>query len=298
LKTVESRHTPYDPNILMPDGDFSYSGLEIEGSFAMQSESKKQSNPPWSRDELILALDLYLRHRSALPGKHHPIIEDLSQILNSLGTATGAGKNGSFRNPNGVYMKLNNFRRWDPAFTSLGLKGLTKGNKDEGIVWAEFSDDAQHLAKVVMAIKATVLAVRVGSIELAAEEEPGCYEAEEGRVLTRVHRIRERDKKLVRDKKTDALKRYGRLQCEACGFDFAQTYGADASEIIEVHHTRPLHTLLPGDKTKISELALLCANCHRVVHSKRKWMTVEQVRLRFENKSDAGHPSLPFITPT
>nr|WP_262379931.1 hypothetical protein [Pseudomonas sp. WS 5414] len=27
-----------------------------------------------------------------------------------------------------------------------------------------------------------------------------------------------------------------------------------------------MHTLQPGDKTKLADLALLCANCHRVVH--------------------------------
>ena len=33
-----------------------------------------------------------------------------------------------------------------------------------------------------------------------------------------------------------------------------------------------------GDKTKLEDLALLCANCHRVVHSSRRWLTVSQVK--------------------
>ena len=52
--------------------------------------------------------------------------------------------------------------------------------------------------------------------------------------------------------------------------------------VIDVHHTKPLHTLQPGDKTKLSDLALLCANCHRVVHSQRKWLSVAEVKERYQ----------------
>jgi hypothetical protein len=43
------------------------------------------SNPDWAWDELILALGLYLQHRSALPGKNSPIILGLSDTLIRLG---------------------------------------------------------------------------------------------------------------------------------------------------------------------------------------------------------------------
>jgi hypothetical protein len=36
---------------------------------------------------------------------------------------------------NGIYMKMMNFRRFDPAFTSAGKVDLTRGNKDEEEVW-------------------------------------------------------------------------------------------------------------------------------------------------------------------
>jgi hypothetical protein len=41
-------------------------------------------NPTCSRDELILALDLYLRHRERLPDSNDAEIVELSQTLNSL----------------------------------------------------------------------------------------------------------------------------------------------------------------------------------------------------------------------
>ncbi|WP_421989133.1 HNH endonuclease [Roseococcus sp.] len=39
-------------------------------------------------------------------------------------------------------------------------------------------------------------------------------------------------------------------------------YGERGRGFIECHHTRPLHTLRPGDKTKIADLVLVCSNCH------------------------------------
>ncbi|EKY4110962.1 HNH endonuclease [Pseudomonas aeruginosa] len=239
---------------------------------------KSQSNPAWTRDELILALDLYLKHRDSLPTKHHPEVQALSQLLGQIGKALGLNKGGSFRNENGVYMKLGNFRRWDPEYIKDGKTGLAKGNKDERLVWDEFADAPSKLAAVVAAIRGAVGSSSPEGHALAGDDEPGIEEAEEGKVLTRLHRYRERSRALVEAKKKDILRKQGRLQCEACGFDFAEAYGPAGNGIIDVHHTRPVHTLKPGEMTRLAELALLCANCHRVIHSKRPWLSVEQVR--------------------
>lgn len=51
-------------------------------------------------------------------------------------------------------------------------------------------------------------------------------------------------------------------RCEVCDFDFESVYGED---YIECHHTVPLSELTsPG--TDPSTLALVCANCHRMLH--------------------------------
>jgi hypothetical protein len=41
-------------------------------------------NPTWSRDELILAPDLYMRHRERLPGSDRLEAVELSRALNAL----------------------------------------------------------------------------------------------------------------------------------------------------------------------------------------------------------------------
>jgi predicted HNH restriction endonuclease len=233
-------------------------------------------NQAWSRDELILALQLYLHNRKSPPGKDSVEVIQLSEFLNKMGSVLGITSGGTFRNANGVYMKLMNFRRFDPNYTADGRVGLTRGNKDEELVWREFSGDMDRLLKVVTAIRQ---AVECSPSTLnGGDDEPGTEEAEEGRVLTRIHRTRERKRGLVEQRKKMALKIHGHLTCEACGFNFSIKYGEIGQGLIEVHHTKPLHTLMEGDKTKLEDLALLCANCHRVVHSSRRWLTIDQVR--------------------
>lgn len=234
-------------------------------------------NPTWSRDELILALDLYMTNPVSPPGKGSKAVAELSSILNALGVRLARSSSPTFRNPNGVYMKMMNFRRFDPDVIASGAVGLTRGNKDEEVVWNEFADDLPRLRAVADAIrKAATLDTTefpAGSVDIDDSEE-----AEEGRVLTRLHRTRERNRKLVQKRKQLALQTTGKLACEACDFEFGKAYGEHGDGFIEVHHTKPIHTLPEGSKTKLSDLALLCSNCHRMVHARRKWLAVNEVR--------------------
>lgn len=115
---------------------------------------------------------------------------------------------------------------------------------------------------------------------LAAE--PEIEEAAEGRILTRAHRSRERNRKLVEQKKQAALRESGRLDCECCGFSFGSKCGDRGDGFIECHHRLPLSEVLPDHKTKMSDLALVCSNCHRMIHAKRPWLSVEEVRALVE----------------
>jgi 5-methylcytosine-specific restriction enzyme A len=70
----------------------------------------------------------------------------------------------------------------------------------------------------------------------------------------------------------------GRLGCEGCDFDFADAYGERGKGYMEVHHTRPVHEIKPGHVTRLADLALVCANCHRMIHARRPWLKVEELR--------------------
>ena len=82
----------------------------------------------------------------------------------------------------------------------------------------------------------------------------------------------------VQAKKMVVLKHTGRLACEICGFTFGAAYGPRGVDFIECHHVTPLSEIEIGRKTRFDDLALVCANCHRMIHAKRPWLTIEQLR--------------------
>jgi 5-methylcytosine-specific restriction protein A len=54
--------------------------------------------------------------------------------------------------------------------------------------------------------------------------------------------------------------------------------GLRGKGFIEAHHTKPVETLVESSKTKLEDLALLCANCHRMVHAARPWLSIEALQ--------------------
>lgn len=106
------------------------------------------------------------------------------------------------------------------------------------------------------------------------------FSAPEGDPKVRTHHQRERSRELVLMAKQVFRKQNGRLFCEVCGFDFGKTYGAP--NFIEAHHRIPLSNLDPGTRTKLSDLAMVCANCHRMLHQGRPWPTVEALKRKIE----------------
>lgn len=109
-------------------------------------------------------------------------------------------------------------------------------------------------------------------------------EAREGKIRTRSHIVRERNRKLVQRKKESVRQKTGRLVCEACKFDFAEKYGERGENFIECHHTKPLRDLEPGSKTYLKDLVLLCSNCHSMIHAKQPWLEMKDLR-RFINRN-------------
>ncbi len=99
----------------------------------------------------------------------------------------------------------------------------------------------------------------------------------EGRLLYRLHRVRERSASLVSRAKERTKRREGRLVCQACGFDFERVYGVLGADFIECHHTVPVSELRSGQVTRLDDLALVCSNCHRMLHRRRPWLTLGQL---------------------
>lgn len=76
-------------------------------------------------------------------------------------------------------------------------------------------------------------------------------------------------KRIERNPQASRLAKKGRPAiCEICDFSFSKVYGELGSGYIEAHHLIPLDHLEEGQSVKYQaeDFALLCANCHRMVH--------------------------------
>ena len=230
-------------------------------------------NPPWTRDELILALDLYFRVNPVHTSEKHPEIQALSRLLNQLPIHDHRPIRDVFRNPNGVYMKLCNFLRFDPDYKGTGL---VRGGKAERIVWDEFSTNRARLRSTARAIQ--IGAPTISRDEVAAIAPSSDDEFSEGRLLSAIHLRRERSSTLVQRKKSDTIRGLGKLACEACDFDFEKRYGSLGAGFAECHHTLPLSESAARRATKLTDLVIVCANCHRMLHRSRPMLSIEALR--------------------
>lgn len=100
----------------------------------------------------------------------------------------------------------------------------------------------------------------------------------EGRVKYKQHRFLERDGAISRRAKAQRLANTGKLECEVCGFEFLTRYGDIGLGFIEAHHNTPVSQLAGSKKTKIEDLALVCSNCHRMLHRGDPLLSVEQLK--------------------
>lgn len=112
-------------------------------------------------------------------------------------------------------------------------------------------------------------------------EDEDFYEPEEGypegKDAYRVHLTKERRSKVVKEaKKLFFLRHDGKLFCEACKFDFTERYGERGSMFIEGHHTKLVSEMQEGEKTKVGDIAMLCSNCHSMIH-RNPLITVEKL---------------------
>lgn len=78
---------------------------------------------------------------------------------------------------------------------------------------------------------------------------------------------------------------YG-VKCQVCGFDFAETYGADFEGLIEVHHIIPISSIRSEYAVDpIKDLIPLCSNCHTAIHKRidGRSLTIEELRKRIDS---------------
>ena len=90
----------------------------------------------------------------------------------------------------------------------------------------------------------------------------------EGGSKLATHLKYERDSSFIKRIKKKALENNIMLNCEICGFSFLDIYGKVGQGFIEAHHINPLNEREGKQVTKKEDIALICSNCHRMLHRK------------------------------
>ena len=234
-------------------------------------------NPKWHRDEIILALDLYFKLEPGQISARNPAIIELSKVLNKLPIHEERPDSVKFRNPNGVGLKLSNFLAIDQTYDGKGMQSYSKLDK---LVFEGFENQKQRLALLANNIKEAVLNESLNNKLYAIGEETDDTLAmvKEGMVIYRLHKYYERNPKINKQKKSLHLKKYGQLDCEACDFNFHRTYGDLGKGYIECHHTTPLYQIGAESITTLNDLALVCSNCHRMIHREIDTVSIKSLR--------------------
>lgn len=179
---------------------------------------------------------------------------------------------------NGVVYKLCNFLPFDEQYVG---KGMTNGSKLDEELFNEFKDQREKLHSIAFQIRQALEDddVKKKIIQTEEDEQTESDSVLEGQILYRMHKVIERDPVIVNRKKQRALQSFGKLTCEACIFTFEDFYGPIGNGFIECHHRVPLSRCKVRAKTSLEDLALVCSNCHRMLHRRIDTISVEDLRM-------------------
>ena len=94
-------------------------------------DSREKYGALWTRQELILAFDLYCRIPFRKTKANNPDVIKLAKLLG--------------RSPASVARKLGNFGSFDPELQKQHISGLAHAGKLDAEIWDEFNSDWNHL---------------------------------------------------------------------------------------------------------------------------------------------------------
>ena len=167
----------------------------------MPAIKRTSTNPRWSRDEIILVLHLYVQKKGVVSEALEKIY---SKHLIDLAMMNGilVEKYENFRSPDSINLRIRNFISGDS--NPPNTKGLSGGGGFYREIQNEFKNNFSELEK-----EAKKILSRINKFQKPIKEE--LYEAHvnEGGIRLFRHKSRERNAKIVSDKKKKPLKKRG-----------------------------------------------------------------------------------------
>jgi len=148
----------------------------------------------------------------------------------------------------------------------------------------ELPDESVLLHDLNLLISLYILLVNRASLHSLDSLMLSSQEGSDDEELRIVERRRySRHLSIERNARTSKLvKRRLGTSCQGCGFNFRVTYGDWGEGYIEAHHLTPLHSLPENRLVSMDpakDFAVLCSNCHRMVHRNRRTLSLEELRV-------------------
>ena len=239
-------------------------------------------------DEIILAYDLYLKRGRKRLYARDPEVIALSEFLRALPWHTDEWQDPQFRNPRGTAMKIQQLLDYEAGRVPPSIH---KGAQRLADTYRDYPERVHAWADALRA------GVDAHFSTLTDTDEPFTEPVEaklfrEGRASFAHHRRLERNRQAVILKLAQVKRNSGRLACEVCDFDFEEAFGELGAGFVECHHTIPLSEVGERD-TKLTDLAVVCPNCHRMLHKRNregKLLSISELRtLREERRPTKNH---------
>lgn len=118
----------------------------------------------WSKEETILAFDLYCRTSFGKIGSSNKDIVELASLLG--------------RTPGAVALKMQNLAHYDPELRKRNVTTMAHGSKLDALVWEEFSSNWEELSYQARCILSNIKSESIDKIMI----EPEIAMIPEGRV--------------------------------------------------------------------------------------------------------------------
>lgn len=216
------------------------------------------ANVSFTRDEVILALDvLYFSGEERL-NPYSDTMKELSDLLRSLPIHPLSAHNEVFRNQTGVTRQLSSFR-----------STYSRNKKDDNVgsifyeVANEYDGRLYELHDIATAIRAN--APYYQNLPYGAITEMDGFP--EGALLGHLHRSIER---------RDGAKVKLDDRCVICQIETQSIYKNNLN-LLEQHLTTPLVKLEWRRKYDAANFITVCPNCHAALHRYRPWLTKEYI---------------------
>jgi hypothetical protein len=103
----------------------------------------------WTRDELTLTLDLYLRSNRRILEPHNPDLLEVRTLMNRLRLGADTPEGRMPRSGGSIKAKMTNFRAIDPDHPSTGWGNIGQADLD---VWTTYAYDPAALSEEIVRI--------------------------------------------------------------------------------------------------------------------------------------------------